>query len=162
MPIRDATDADLPRILAIINEAIATTTARWTDTLETPETGLAWLEASRQRSLPVIVVEHDGVVAGFGSLAPFRTFPGFRFTVEHALYVDPAAARRGYGRALLAALEARARAAEHHAMVGCITAENEPSLALHRAAGFFEVGRMPEVGRKSERWLDLVLVQKLL
>ena len=162
MVIRDASDADLPCLLAIVNEAITGTTARWTDALETPDGGRAWLEASRRRELPVIVVEQDGVVVGYGALDSFRSFSGFRRTIEHALYVDPAAKRRGYGRLLLAALEERARAAGHHVMVGAITAENEASLALHRTAGFVEVGRMPEVGFKFGRWLDLVLVQKLL
>ena len=62
----------------------------------------------------------------------------------------------------MAALETRARAAGLHVMVGAIAAENEGSLALHRAAGFAEVARMPQVGFKFGRWLDLVLVQKLL
>ncbi len=160
--IRDAAEADLARLRAILNEAIATTTARWTETLETPEGVRAWLAACAGRGLPVIVAERDGVVDGFGSLSPFRAYPGFRFTVEHTLYVDPAAKRHGLGRSMLAALEARARNAGLHAMVGAIAAENEGSLALHRAAGFAEVARMPQVGFKFGRWLDLVLVQKLL
>ena len=162
MLVRDATDADLPRLLAILNEAIATTTARWTETPETPENGRAWLDASASRGHPVMVVERDGTVAGFGSLAPFRAYPGFRRTIEHSLYVDPAVQRGGLGRAMLAALEDRARAAGLHTMVGLIGADNEGSLALHRGAGFAEVGRMREMGFKFGRWLDLVLVQKLL
>ena len=148
MLIRDATETDLRRLLAILNEAIADTTARWTETPETPATVRAWVEACRERGLPVIVAERDGVVAGFGSLAPFRAYSGFRHTVEHSLYVDPAAKRRGVGRALLAALEERARAGGLHTMVGLIGADNEGSLALHRAAGFVEMGRLRELGFK--------------
>ncbi len=162
MIIRDANEADLPQLVAILNEAITRTTARWTETPETLESGRAWLEASTRRGLPVIVGEQDGTVAGFGSLAPFRTYSGFRHTIEHSVYVDPAAGRRGHGRALLAALEERARAAGHHVMVGTIGADNEGSLALHRQAGFVEVGRMPEIGVKFGRWLDMVIVQKIL
>lgn len=160
--IRDATEADLPRLLGILNEAIATTTARWTETLVTPEGARAWLAACAARGQPVIVAERAGVVDGFGSLSPFRAYSGFRFTIEHTLYVDPAAKRQGLGRSLLAALETRARETGLHAMVGAVAAENEGSLALHRAAGFAEVARMPQVGFKFGRWLDLVLVQKLL
>ena len=43
-----------------------------------------------------------------------------------------------------------------------ISADNEISLRLHRSLGFLEVGRLPEVGRKFDRWLDLVLVQLTL
>ncbi len=160
--MRDATEADLPQLVAIINEAIAHTTARWTETPETLESGRAWLEASIRRGLPVIVAEEDGTVAGFGSLGSFRAYSGFRHTVEHSIYVDPSVKRRGHGRALLAALEERARAAGHHVMVGTIGADNEGSLALHRQAGFVEVGRMPEIGIKFGRWLDMMIVQKIL
>ena len=163
MLIRDATEADLPQLVAILNDAIAHTTARWTETLETLESCRAWLEVSIGRGLPVIVGEQgDGTVIGFGSLAPFRTYSGFRHTIEHSVYVDPAAARRGHGRALLIALEERARATDHHVIVGTIGADNEGSLALHRQAGFVEVGRMPEIGFKFGRWLDMVIVQKIL
>ncbi len=162
MPIRDATEADLPQLVAILNEAIANTTARWSDASETLESRAAWLAANRASGFAVLVAEADGTVAGFAALAPFRTYSGFRHTVEHSVFVDPAAARRGHGRALLDALEQRARVAGHHGMVGTIGADNAGSLALHRRAGFVEVGRMPEVGCKSGRWLDMVIVQKIL
>ncbi len=162
MLIRDASEADLPQVVAIMNEAIAHTTARWTESPETLESGRAWLETSAKRSLPVIVREQDGAVVGFGSLAAFRAYSGFRYTIEHSVYVEPTAKRRGHGRALLAALEERARAAGHHVMVGTIGTDNQGSLALHRRAGFVEVGRMPEIGFKFGRWLDMVIVQKIL
>lgn len=160
--IRDATGADLPKIVAILNQAIAETTALWTDEPETLESRRAWLDARRMAGSSVIVAERHGEVVGFGSVAPFRSQAGFRHTVEHSLYVDPAAKRGGIGRALLTALEGQARASRMHAMVGAIAADNEASLALHRAAGFLETGRMPEVGIKFGRRLDLVLVQKRL
>ncbi len=160
--IRDAIDADLPRLLAITNEAVSNTTARWSDAPETLESRAAWLAACRADGYAVLVIDDGDTVAGFGALGSFRAYAGFRHTVEHSVYVDPRAARRGHGRALLAALEQRARAAGHHVMVGTIGADNEGSLALHRQAGFVEVGRMPEVGFKFGRWLDMVIVQKIL
>ena len=47
-------------------------------------------------------------------------------------------------------------------MVAGIASENEASIALHRKHGFVETGRMPEVGFKFGRWLDLVLMQRKL
>jgi len=55
-----------------------------------------------------------------------------------------------------------ARGQDKHVMLGGIDATNEASLALHRRLGFVETARMPEVGRKFERWLDLVFMQKRL
>ncbi len=82
--------------------------------------------------------------------------------MEHSVYVAEAAQRRGIASALLAALEAEARRTEMHVMLGGVAADNEASLALHRKHGFVETARMPEVGRKFGRWLDLVFMQKVL
>jgi phosphinothricin acetyltransferase len=82
--------------------------------------------------------------------------------VEHGLYVARAAQRRGVGSALLGELIERAVAFGAHVMVAGIEARNEASLALHERFGFVRVGLMPEVGRKFDRWLDLVLMQRIL
>lgn len=160
--IADATEADLPAILALVNQAIAETTAIWHLEQETLEKRGAWLAARRAAGLPVLVARRDGRVLGFASYGPFRPFAGYDATVEHSVYVDPTAQRQGVGAALLAGLEARARAAGLHVMVGAIEAGNAPSIALHERAGFVVCGRMAQVGRKFGRWLDLALMQKIL
>jgi L-amino acid N-acyltransferase YncA len=82
--------------------------------------------------------------------------------MEHSVYVRPSHQGRGIGRALLVAVIEAARADGVHALIGGLSADNEVSLALHRSLGFVEVGRLPEVGRKFDRWLDLVLLQLFL
>lgn len=162
MPIRDATEADLPAILAITNDAILTTTANWNIRPTTLEQRAEWLAERRAAGFPVLVAEEAGAVCGFASYGPFRAFDGYAHTVEHGLYVAPWAQRRGHGAALLGALIARAEAAGLHVMVAGIEAGNVASLALHARFGFVRVGLMPEVGRKFDRWLDLVLMQRIL
>lgn len=162
MPIRDATEADLPAILAITNDAIETTTANWNIRPVTIEARRAWLAERRAAGFPVLVAEEGGIVRGFASYGPFRAFDGYALTVEHGLYVARGAQRRGHGAGLLAALVARAEAAGLHVMVAGIEAGNAASLALHARFGFVRVGLMPEVGRKFDRWLDLVLMQRIL
>lgn len=160
--IRDATEADLPRILAITNEAIENTTAVWSLTPATLEQRAAWFRERRAAGLPVLVAEHAGSVAGFASYAQYRPWEGYLHTVEHSLYVDPAAQGRGLGRMLLTALIAHARGENRHVMVGGIEASNAPSLALHASLGFEESGTLREVGRKFDRWLDLTFVTLVL
>jgi L-amino acid N-acyltransferase len=101
-------------------------------------------------------------VLGYASYGPFRPFDGYRLTAEHSVYVAETARRRGVARALLTALEERARAQGLHVLIGGIAADNEPSLRLHAQLGYHETGRLPEVGQKFGRWLDLVFLQKLL
>lgn len=160
--IRDATAADQGCLLVIFNHAVEHTTAVYDETPRSPAAQAEWFAAKQAAGLPVLVAEAGGTVAGFASYGPFRPFPGFRHTVENSLYVDPACFGRGIGSALLAATIDHARAAGRHAMVAAIDGGNPVSLRLHGKFGFREVGRLPETGTKFGRWLDLVLLQKLL
>lgn len=101
-------------------------------------------------------------VVGFASFGDFRPFPGYRHTVENSVYVDARFHRAGIGRSLVAALIERATALNKHAMIAGIEALNAGSIGLHASLGFVEVARMPEVGCKFGRWLDLVFMQKQL
>ena len=156
--IRDATPADLPRILEITNQAIAETSAVYSLTPATLEQRAAWMAERQAAGLPVLAAEMAGVVAGFGSFAQYRPWEGYVHTVEHSIYVWPAAQGRGLGRALLVALVERARAQGRHVMVGGIDAANATSIRLHESLGFETAGTLREVGRKFDRWLDLTFM----
>lgn len=162
MVIRDSGAADLPRILAITNREILTGTALWTIVPATLASRGAWMAERQGAGYPVLVVVENGTVAGFGSYGAFRPHDGYLHTVEHSLYIDPAAARRGLGTAMLDALIRHAAAAGRHAMIGGIEAGNAASLALHQRLGFRAAGTLPQVGRKFDRWLDLVFMHRLL
>ena len=160
--IRDASRADAAAILPIHNHAVLATTAVWNEGASDLVGREAWLAGRVAAGFPVLVAEVDGAVVGYASFGDFRAWDGYRFTVEHSVYVDPAHHRRGVGRALIEALIGRARAAGKHAMIAGIEARNEGSIALHRSFGFREVGRLPEVGAKFGQWLDLVFLQLML
>ena len=159
--IRDANAADLPQILAIFNEVVATSTAIYRDDPTTLEERAQWFAARRQSGFPVLVCEREGAVLGFSSFGDFRgAFPGYRHTIEHSVHVRADARGRGLGSALVEALFPRAEALDMHVMIGAIDASNEASLRFHERLGFAPVGHLREVGRKFGRWLDLVFMQK--
>lgn len=164
--LRDAVPADLPAVLAILNDAIAHTTAVWSLKPATLASREAWLAERQGRGFPVLVAEAGGAAAGgvlgFASFGDFRPWEGYLHTVEHSVYVAAAARGRGVGGLLLEALIGRARAMGKHVMVAGIEAGNLASIRLHARQGFVETGRLPEVGRKFDRWLDLVLMQRIL
>ncbi|MCC6947496.1 MAG: N-acetyltransferase [Bradyrhizobiaceae bacterium] len=162
MTVRTATEADLPAILAIYNDAVLHSTAIWNETPVDLENRRGWFEARRAAGFPVLVAEEAGRVAGYGSFGDFRPFEGYRVSVEHSLYVAADARGRGHGAALLAALIEAARGLNKRVMIGGIDGANAPSIALHVKFGFVEVGRLPGVGEKFGRPLDLVLMQKNL
>ena len=162
MLVRDAEDADVPTILAITNAAILQSTAMWSLTPVTLEQRRAWFQERLSAGYPVLVAEHEGDVAGFASYGSFRAWEGYAATVEHSVYVDERYRGLGAGRALVAALVERGRAAGLHAIVGGVEAGNLASLRLHDSLGFERTGILPQVGRKFGRWLDLAFVVKLL
>jgi phosphinothricin acetyltransferase len=162
MKIRPATILDLPVILTIHNREIETGTAIYIDEPQTLAQRAEWYAARTQAGFPVIVVEDENGVAGYGTYGPFRTLPGYRFCVEHSLYITERKRGLGYGRQLLATLIDAATAQRLHTMIAAIDADNAGSIRLHAQFGFTQVGHLPEVGRKFNRWLDLVLMQKML
>jgi phosphinothricin acetyltransferase len=165
MRVRDATDADLPAILDLYNALVPTTTVAWTEELDTLEQRRAWLAAQHQHDFPVLVAEVDGEVVGFGAYGWFRMdgrWPGYDRTVEHSIHVAEPHWGTGVGRALLEALVERAEAAGLHVMVAAVDGDNAGSIAFHERLGFTQVARMPEVGHKFGRWLDLVFLQRNL
>ncbi|HWW89744.1 MAG TPA: GNAT family N-acetyltransferase [Solirubrobacteraceae bacterium] len=159
MLIDDATEADVPEIAAIYNDVVATSTAVFSDKPVTDEDRLAWLRARQEREQPVLVAREAGVVVGFASYGDFRSWPGYRSTVEHSVHVAAGYRRQGIGRELVQELLARATRAGMHVVVAAVDADNHPSLRLHEELGFDQVGEMPEVARKFDRWVDLVLLQ---
>jgi phosphinothricin acetyltransferase len=160
--IRPATMADLPALMAIYNHAVVHTTAIWNDAVADLANRRAWYEARRKVGYPVLVAEVDGIVAGYGSFGDFRAFEGYRFSVEHSVYVAETMRRQGIASRLLEALVEEARRLGKHVMIAGVAADNDASIRLHLRHGFVETGRMPEVGIKFGRWLDLIFLQKTL
>ena len=160
--LTDATEDDLPGILAIFNDVIATTTAVYREEPVSLEERRSWMRARVAAGYPVLVAHDAHGVAGFASFGEFRAWPCYRHTVEHTVHVRSDARGRGTGRTLLEALLARATALGKHVLVAGIDADNAVSLRLHQRLGFEEVGRFREVGHKFNRWLDLVFLQRLL
>ncbi len=160
--IRPATEADLAAITDIYNQAGVGTTASYDLEPVTVEQRRVWMAQKASKGFPVLVAELDGQVVGFAAYGTFRDLRGYDQTVEHSVYVADGLRAAGLGRMLMSALIDRARGDGLHVMVGVLDAANEASLAFHERLGFVEVGRMPEVGRKFDRWLDVIFVQLML
>jgi phosphinothricin acetyltransferase len=165
MIIRDAIDDDMPAVRDLYNALIPTTTVGWTESLQTLRQRRAWYRKQQKEGFPVLVADDDDEVVGFSAYGSFRgegKWPGYRFTVEHTIHVRESHWGRGVGRMLLTALAERARQSGIHVMVAAIDGDNEASIRFHERLGFAIVGRMPEVGWKFGRRLELVLMQRIL
>jgi L-amino acid N-acyltransferase len=160
MQIRDAAEADLPGLLAIYNDVIATSTAVYSYTPMTLADRTQWWQARVGQGYPVLVAVDQSGVLGFSTFGDFRSWPGYRFTVEHSVHVRADYRGQGVGRELVKALFPRAAALGKHVMIAGVDAANEASIRFHERLGFEQVGHLREVGHKFDRWLDLVFLQR--
>jgi phosphinothricin acetyltransferase len=161
--IRPSRDEDLEAITRIYGHHVQ----HGTGTFETTPPSLADMTTRRAdvlgKGLPWLVAEDDGQVVGFAYGNWFKPRPAYRFSVEDSIYMDPAAHRKGLGRALLAELLAvleRTGTRKVMAVIG--DSANAGSIGVHRSLGFEMVGVVQSCGWKFDRWLDIVMMQKTL
>ena len=161
--IRPAHESDAGAIAAILNHWILNTAVTFNPVPKT-EAEVREMVAAKAAAGHGFFVACDaaGRVIGQASYGQFRGGVGYRTCMEHSINLVPGYRGRGTGRALMARLEDHAARAGVHVMVAGVSGDNPGGIAFHAALGYVEVGRMPEVGRKWDRWLDLVLMQKFL
>lgn len=160
--LRAATSADLDAMLSIYNHAVLHTTASYDYQPRSEDRQRDWFAAKQAAGLPVLVAQQGKAIAGFASYGPFRAWDGYRFTVEHSVYVGEAFRRLGIASALVQELLQHAAGQGLHLMVAAIDAANTGSIELHRRLGFAEAGVLREAGYKFDRWLDLAFMTKKL
>lgn len=153
--LRPMTPADAHGVLAIYAEGIATGTA----TFETEVPSWTAWDAAHLPSCRVVACD-DGVLLGWAALTPVSGRCVYRGVAEVSVYVAAAARGAGAGRALLDALVRLSEAEGLWTLQAGIFAGNEPSLALHRACGFREVGRRERLGALGGVWHDVFLLER--
>jgi phosphinothricin acetyltransferase len=159
--IRVAQADDAEALRRIYNVYVETSTVTFDLVPRTLADQRAWLAARTGAHTALVAVEHDDVI-GFGALSPYKERPAYSTSVEDSVYVDVAHHGQGVGRALLSALVDAAQTSGFHAVFARIVGGHEASIGLHAAFGFEVVGTEREVGRKFGRWLDVVVMQRLL
>ncbi len=159
MSIRAACAQDATAVAMIWNFEIRDGVSTF-NSVEKMPTEVQTLIADRKSTF--LVAEHEGQVVGFATYSQFRGGVGYARTMEHTIYLSEAVRGLGLGRQLMQRLQDHARSQQVHCLIAGIGAENHDGIAFHAALGFVETGRLPKVGRKFSRWMDLVLMQKNL
>ncbi|MCW5659126.1 MAG: N-acetyltransferase [Burkholderiaceae bacterium] len=163
MRVRPAGADDVPAMMAIYNEVVATSTAIYSFKPSTLDERREWFCARSAGGWPVLAALRGDALVGYASFAEFRgAWPGYQHSVEHSVYVHADWRRQGVGSALVSALLPIAAEMDKHVMIGGIDAANHGSLRMHEWLGFQRVAHFREVGRKFGRWLDLVFVQRFI
>jgi phosphinothricin acetyltransferase len=158
---RDATPTDAAAIAAIYNQGIVDRVATLEIEERTPEERRQWLAARGPRH-PVLVAERDGTVVGWGSLNQFNPRKAYDFVADFSVYVERAWRGKGVGGALLRALTGRAGQLGYHKLVLSAFPWNAAGVALYRRHGFREVGTYREQGLLDGKWVDTIVMEKIL
>jgi phosphinothricin acetyltransferase len=158
---RLATVADAEAINAIYNHYVRTSAATFQADDETTAERVEELR-TRPSDQPMIVLEADGEIVGWGALSPFRSRCAYRDTIELTIYVRHDCHRRGYGRVIVQDLIARGRSLGYHTLLAASCEESVGSIALLKSLGFDDAGTMREVGCKFGRRFDVIYLQLML
>ena len=167
MHLRDALASDIPALTAIYNSILLTSTAIYNDTPATLDDRLAYWRSRTAQNYPVLVAVGQAAVnetltnqiLGYATFGDFRSWPGYRFTVEITIHIRDGHRGRGIGTALLHELIARARTLGKHMLIAGVDSENTASLNFLTRHGFTSAGVLHEVGFKFNRWLNLHFLQ---
>jgi len=159
--IREAAPADAEAVCRIYNQGIEDRVATLETEARTPAERREWMAARGPRH-PVLVAEIDGAVTGWGSLNRFNPRPAYDHVVDLSVYVERAWRGRGVGGVVLAGLVERARTLGYHKMVLAAFPDNAAGMALYARLGFTRVGVYREQGLLDGRWVDVVVMERLL
>lgn len=162
MEIRDAASDDATAIARIYNQGIEDRVATLETQTRTPEERAEWLAARGPRHPVLVAVDDDGAVVGWGSLNAFNPRPAYDHVADFSVYVARDRRGRGIGDALLGALEGRARELGYHKLVLAALPMNEAGMHLYERHGFTTVGIYREQGQVDGRWIDVILMEKIL
>jgi L-amino acid N-acyltransferase YncA len=163
MPLRDATDQDLPAITAIYAHHVLTGTGTFEATPPEEAVMAQRLARIQRAGWAWLVAEEEGQVLGFGFFQEMRNGAAYRFAAEDQIYVRHDVHGQGLGKSLVAGLLERAEAAGFRQIFAVIgDSENVGSVGLHLSLGFRQVGLLRATGFKFGRWMDVVMMQRAL
>lgn len=162
--IRPAEPDDLPAILSIYAHAVTSGLATWDEDVPSLAEMARRVAARTEAGFPILVAEIEGGgVVGYASGGPFHPQSGWRYTIEHSIYVADGHRRGGIGRSLLEALiEEASRRGFRQMIAGISLPGGEASVAFHAALGFRKVGELAQTGWKHGQWLSAVYMQRPL
>ena len=159
--IRTAALRDADAICTVYNQGIVDRVATLESALRTPEERRQWL-AGRDGRHPVIVADVNGVVVGWASLNQFNPREAYDHVADFSVYVERSWRGKGVGRRLLDHLIEVARDLGYHKLVLAALLRNEAGAALYASAGFTRVGVYREQGQLDGRWVDVLIMEKIL
>jgi len=159
--VRLAEKADIPLITRIYNQGIADRVATLETDEKTIEDRTAWFESHRLTH-PVLIAEMKGTVVGFASLNVFNSRCAYNGVADFSIYIERPLRGIGIGSVLMEALIEKASELGYHKLVLSALSNNEKGKTLYKKFGFREVGVYKEQGILDGKWIDILIMEKIL
>lgn len=157
--IRLMEEKDIPQVLEIYNDIILTSKAVYRYEIQSFDEKVKWFREQQALGNPLLVYDDNGMVAGFATYSQFRPYPGYKYTMEHSVYVHKEHYQKGIATNLMLQLIEIAKEQGVKTLVAGIDGENIGSIKAHEKLGFEYAGTIKNAGYKFEQWLDLVFYQ---
>ncbi len=157
--IRFMEEKDLSEVLVIYNDIILTSKAVYRYEIQSLEEKKQWFDEQKAAGNPLLVFVENGVIAGFANYSQFRPYPGYKYTMEHSVYVHKDHYKKGIATKLMDRLIEIAQEQGIKTLVAGIDGENIGSIKAHEKLGFEYAGTIKNAGYKFDEWLDLVFYQ---
>lgn len=159
--IREVRPDDAAQIAGIYNHYILETTISFeTQPLSAEDMRIRIEEISSY--FPYFVAENNGKLTGYCYAHPWKERAAYCKTLETTIYLASETKGKGLGTRLMTQLIKECRNRGYHALIACITAENEESCQFHERLGFKKVSHFEQVGQKFGRWLDVADYELIL
>lgn len=109
-----------------------------------------------------LVASQDNKVLGYAYLNEFSPRSAYRFSADLSIYVQKDCVRSGIGSKLLDAVLVEAKKFGIKNIISVVSDLNENSLRFHQKNGFIQMGSLPNIGFKFNRWLGIKYLMKTL
>ncbi|MFC5735553.1 arsinothricin resistance N-acetyltransferase ArsN1 family A [Cytobacillus gottheilii] len=162
MLIRRASIEDLNEILEIYNQGIEDRLATFEEGLKDTDYMKNWFAVHQGRYAVFVAVDSDGEIIGWASINPYNTRHVYDGVGELSIYIHREFRGKGIGQILLNVLEDEARIHNFYKIILFTFPINTLGLALYQKLGYREVGLLKNQGRLNERFVDVMIMEKLL
>ena len=166
--IREVQISDAPRLSEIYSYYVQNTAVSFEYEAPTQEEFVKRIMYTTEK-YPYLVCVDDGIVVGYAYAGSYSARQAYDWTVTTSIYVDKDYRRKGIGTLLYDELEKRLKdqgIVNLLAGVASCDAEDEylthGSSKFHICKGYTQVAHMNAVGKKFNRWYDLLWYQKRL
>lgn len=173
LKIRKAVISDAKAICEIYNQGIAEGIATFETELRTETERRRWMEEHDERHPILVAVRTRNVndappgteqeeILGWGSISTYNPRPCYSGIGEVSIYVKKGSRGSRLGKELMMALIEEARQLGYWKLMGRVFTSNVASRNLSKSCGFREVGIHEKHGKRDGRWVDIVIVEKLI